>query len=331
MITEKEKEAYVNMLKQCASPNREEAYTAQAEFAQALVTPLRQGVLAGDITDGIFERDTTGGTEYPLDLLAPGEEDEFVAYTLPNQGRLPERNVEGDYVRIPTFRVGNSIDWLLKYARDGHINVVNRALTVFEGGFTKKINDDAWHTLITAGVDRNIVVYDADAAAGFFTKRLATLMATVMRRNAGGNTTSIRKGRLTDMWISPEGIEDMRNWNLDQIDETTRREIYVAGDGSSVLTSIFGIRLHELMELGEGQQYQLFFTNALAASLQASDLELVVGLDLSNRDSFIMPVTQEMEMFDDPALHREQRMGYYGWMECGYAVLDSRRVVVGSF
>jgi len=83
----------------------------------------------------------------------------------------------------------------------------------------KKINDDCWHTILAAGVDRNILVYDNDAAAGQFTKRLVSLLKIVMRRNAGGNSASLKRGQLTDVYLSPEGVEDMRNWGIDQIDE----------------------------------------------------------------------------------------------------------------
>ena len=33
-------------------------------------------------------------------------------------------------------------------------------------GRSKKMNDDGWHTILAAGVDRNILVYDGDATAG---------------------------------------------------------------------------------------------------------------------------------------------------------------------
>jgi len=71
---------------------------------------------------------------------------------------------------------------------------------------------------LAAGVDRNILVYDADAAAGQFTKRLISLLKVVMRRNAGGNSASIKRGTLTDLYLSPEGLEDIRNWGVDQAD-----------------------------------------------------------------------------------------------------------------
>ena len=194
------------------------------------------------------------------------------------------------------------------------------------------MNDDGWHTLLAAGVDRNILVYDADASAGQFTKRLISLMKTVMRRNGGGNTGSLNRGRLTDAYLSPEALEDIRNWGIDQVDEVTRREIYLAGDDGAAITRVFGVNLHDMDEIGESQEYQVFFTDQLGGSLgPSSDVELVVGLDLSANDSFIMPIKQDIQIFEDDSLHRQQRAGFYGWAELGFAVLDNRRILLGSF
>jgi hypothetical protein len=319
------------LLKKSGSMDYEVSVAAVRELAVALQTPLRAGVLSGDITDGIFERVSLapGATsEFPLDFIAPGTEKNYVAYTIPNHGYIPERHVEGDYVMVPTYDIGSAIDWLLKYARDARWDIVSRAMQVLEASFVKKINDDAWHTLLTAGVDRNIVVYDSAASAGQFTKRLVSLMKTVMRRNGGGNSTSINRGKLTDLYISPEAMEDIRDWGVDQVDEVTRREIFVAPDGS--FNRIFSVNLHDLDELGEDQEYQLYFSNTLSGSLASGDVELVVGLDRSNNDSFVMPVRAEVQVFDDPALHRKRRAGFYGWGEYGFAVLDNRRVLLGS-
>jgi GDPmannose 4,6-dehydratase len=48
----------------------------------------------------------------------------------------------------------------------------DRVMEVMRSQFTKKMNDDGWHTLISAGVDRNILIYDDDAAASTFSKRV---------------------------------------------------------------------------------------------------------------------------------------------------------------
>ena len=320
-----------DLLIRSGSLNKEEALTANHEFAKALELPLRQGVLSGNILDNIFEPiqlAQSATPEFPLDFLDPGTEKDFVAYTIPNHGYIPQRHVEGDYVMVPTYDIGASIDYLLKYARDARWDVVGRAMEVLEAQFVKKMNDDGWHTLLAAGVDRNIVVYDSDADNGLFTKRLVSLMKTVMRRNGGGNSASLNRGMLTDLYVSPEAMEDIRNWGLDQVDEVTRREIYTAADGS--INRVFGINLHDRDELGEGQQYQLFYSNILGGTLPTGKVELVVGLDLRRRDSFIMPVRQEVQIFEDDTLHRQKRAGFYGWAEQGFAVLDNRRVLLGA-
>jgi hypothetical protein len=322
------------LLVQAGSNVEAESRAANQELAVAVQTPLREGILNGDITDGIFETfnipaGPSSSVEWPLDLLSPGTEKDFVAYTIPNHGRIAEKHVEGDYVMIPTYEIGSSIDMLLKYAKNARWDVAGRAMEVLQGSFVKKINDDSWHTLLSAGVDRNILVFDADANAGQFTKRLVSLMKTVMRRNGGGNSTSQNRSKLTDLYLSPEAMEDIRNWGIDQIDEQTRREIWLAEDGS--VNRIWGVNLHDLDEFGEGQEYQLFYSNELLGGLPSGDVEIVVGLDRSKRDSFVMPITMPLEIFDDSAsLHRQRRMGWYGWTGFGLGVLDGRRVILGS-
>ena len=154
-------------------------------------------------------------------------------------------------------------------------------------------------------------------------------MKTVMRRNGGGNSASNNRGLLTDLYVSPESMEDIRSWGIDQLDEVTRREVYTAADGT--LNRVFGVNLHDLDELGEGQEYQLYYgTDGLGGTMPSGKNEIVVGLDLRKRDSFIMPVRDQVQIFEDDTLHRQKRAGFYGWGEQGFAVLDNRRVLLGA-
>ncbi len=333
MSIERPTDEFIGLLKQSGDADRAVALQAQREIAKALETPLRKGVLFGDVVRGIYEAmplEPGASPEFPLDLLAPGTEVDHIAFTNPGNGRIPERHVEGDYVMINTYGITSSIDFLLKFAREANWGVVSRAMQVLESSFVKKINDDGWHTLLAAAVDRNILVYDGDAGAGQFTKRLVSLMKTVMRRNGGGNSVTA-PGRLTDMYMSPEAIEDIRNWGVDQLDDVSRREIYTASDDGPQLTRVFGVNLHDLFEFGDGQEYQEYFVNDLGGSIETSDVELVIGIDQSANDSFVMPVKKTVEIFEDPTLHRMQRQGYYGWAELGFGVLDNRRIIAGSF
>lgn len=306
---------------------------AMAFIAKAIEEPLRQAIFSGDITDNIFEvvqalpGDTT--FEMELDPIAPGTEDDWAAFTIPTHGYIPNRHLEGDYVQIPLFEIGNAADWDLRLARKARMDIVARATEAVMSGFVKKINDDAWNTLIAAGYDRNIVVSDTDkVAAGQFTKRLVVLMKVVMVRNGGGNSNSMNRSRLTDLYMSEEAMADIATWNVDQIDEITRREIFTSEDGR--LSRIFGVNLHPMTELGEGQEYQLYYTSTLGGSMPGSDVEIVVGLDRTRNDSFIMPVDEQVQVFTDDNMHRHRGAGIYGWSSQGFGVMNSGRVLLGS-
>lgn len=309
------------------------AIDAQRFMAKAMENPLRQGIFSGDILEGIFApKDFTDGRpiEFPLDIYAPGSEKDHVAYTIPNQGYIPSRIVEGGRVTVPTYRIGSSIGTHLHFLEHANWDIVSRMGQILEAGFVKKLNDDGFHTLITAGVDRNIGVFDSDAPAGTFTKRLVSLMKTVMRRNGGGNSTSVGRRNLSDVYMSPEAIEDIRNWNVDQVDDLTRREIMISQDGEG-LSRIYNVLLHTLDELGVGQEYQLFFANELSGTMGSSDEEIVIGLDRGPSAAFLMPVRKPVEVFEDPTVHRSQRIEWYGWTSCGFAVLENRNILIGSF
>lgn len=321
------------LLKATVVADREVSKAARIELAKALELPLRQGLFPGNIVNGIFEqiKFEYGQTiEFPVDFIAPGTEKEYVAFTVPGFGKLPDKFVEGDYVTIPTYEIGGTMSLTMKYARDARWDVVGRMMEALEAQVVKKMNDDAWHLLIATAADRNIMIYDSNANSGQFTKRLISLGKTVMRRNGGGNSTSINRGRLTDIFISPEGTEDMRNWGLDQIDEVTRREIYLADDNSDSVSRVFSVNLHSMDEIGEGQEYQNYFLNELNGTLIAGDLELLIGLDLSKNDSFINPVREDFHIIENEMAAIQRAINYFGIADVGWGCLDNRRVVALS-
>lgn len=337
----------ITALRRMASGNTNEREVAQKAFATALNFPLRQGVFDRDNLGDIYEKHILAPgaqANYPLDFVQPGREDEFVAVTLPKSGRIPEKHVEGDELWVPTFRITNAIDWDIKYAEEARFDVIMRAIRVYEAGFVRKINSDGWRTILSSADARGLIVTAGGlapftgstvvptAAAGQLTKELVSRMKTAMKRGAGGNMQS-NVGHLTDLYLSTEAMEDIRAWDVDEIDEFTRRQIFVSNEYG--LAKIYGVVLHEMTEFGEGQEYQVYLTSTLGRALPSVDgtarKEWVVGLDLSTTDSFTMPIRKELETYEDPALYRQQRQGLFGWLEVGFACCDSRRVLLGSF
>lgn len=330
----------MNALLKKSADFRDQAGAMQAahEVAKALTEsmPIQQGVLYGDILGNIFQPiDLTDGSlpEFQLDVMAPGTEKDFSAYTVPGLGRIPERSVESDVVMVNVYEVDNAIDWPLQFSENARWDVAARNIQILEGGFVLKANIDGWHLLIRGGAGRNLVVYDDLATAGIFSGRLVTLGQETMRRRAGGNSTSLNRGRMTDLYVSPEGRGDVRSWNLTQLDDLTRRLVFTAStpDGADGLPQLYGTNLHDLDELGVDQDFQKFYTNTLGGTFPGSKLELAIGLDLLNKDSFVNPIRKPVEIFPDELMHRQRRAGYYGWMTHGFGLLDARRVMLLAF
>lgn len=322
----------VDLLKRSGDSNKAVSLPAMAELAKAIELPLREGIMAGPVFEDVFEAYPLApgaSNDWPLHFLTPGTEKDYVAYTIPSHGRLPDRKIEGDYVTIPTYEIGAAIDWNAKYQRDAKWPVVEAARDNLNSQFTKKLNDDKAHVIISAGFDRNIMVFDSDAGVSQFTKRLVSLMKLVMARNGGGNSSSINKFELTDLYLSLEGMEDIRNWNVDQIDEVTRREIFTSPDGA--LNRIYSVNLRPLHELGENQEYQLFYNQNLGGALPTGDAEIVIGLDLSRSRSFVMPVRENLTIEADDSRRRSREVGLFGHMEFGLGVMDNRALILGSF
>ena len=335
MYTEAQKKQYEQVVKDMASRDIEIASAAGKKVAQAVEEPIRKVLLSGDIISGIFTPDTSYENKshvvYMLDLLVPNQERDFYAYVLPKHGTLPERRVESDYLMVPTYRIGNAIDAEHTFIEDANWNVISRMMEILEAGLVKKINDDGWQTIISAATDRNVMIYDQNASAGQFTPTLVTLMKTFMRRNGGGNSATMNRSKLTDLYVSPEAMDDIRSWNLELVADNVRANIYYSPDDGNEIVRIFGVNIHDLDELGEGQEYQNYFSTSLGGSMQGTDTEIVVGLDLSRKESvFVQPIKKALRMFEDNTKHRQGLFGIYANLQMGLSCLDSRATLLGS-
>lgn len=321
----------LDLLRRGGSSNPEEALAAQREMAQAVDVPLRKQNLAGSILGNIFtsEKFELGQSiEYPVDLLAPGMEKEFVAYAVPGHGKLPQRFLSGDYIMVPVYRVGNAINWPLRFLRAARWAVYARLMEIYEAGYVKKDNNDGFATLLTAAANRNIVVVDANAGNGRLTLKLITLMQQEMRRQAGGNSASLVQAQLTDLYMSIEALEDMRSWTLADVSEGVRDNI--ANSAKGYVGRLYDTNLHSLYEFGVGQEFQNFYTNDLGGAMGSGDVEILLGLDLGDNSSFVNPVREPLKTYVDDLLFREDLGGVYGRKEHGFAVLDNRKVLLGS-
>jgi hypothetical protein len=156
-------------------------------------------------------------------------------------------------------------------------------------------------------------------------------MKIAMLRNGGGNNSSMNKFQLTDLFVSPEAAADIESFTSTEISDINRAQVEL--DPLGMIKRLMGVNVHVLTELGENQEYNTYFTNAssLAGSLQASDVELVVGLDLSKPGTFVSPVRGTgLEVYPDDNLLRNNEAGLFCSVELSYGVLDSRCILLAS-
>ena len=100
------------------------------------------------------------------------------------------------------------------------------------------------------------------------------------------------------------------------------------------MPNFFGVALQEVWQLGPGRQFTDIYSG-LAGGFTGARTDLVVALN-TNRDSLLKVVAVDSEsgseftlLADDQYSIRQQKIGYYGSLEEGRVVLDSR-VVLGT-
>ena len=325
----------VDIMKRAGSNDPDIAKPAQRLFGKAISLPLNEALLAGDILDGLFQTvNLTNGEalEDPLDVLNPNEEEDFIAWVCPDQGRIPERQVSSDYIALKTYKIANSIDMNLRVIRDANWDVFARALQVMQAGFVMKMNVDGWRVLLASAESRGLEVIDTAATQGFMSRRLFSLMNIEMRRN-GGRFTHLNRRMMTHMFMSPEAMEDIRLWDVTEVDEITRRELYLTESQS--LASLGRTILVDLDEFGVGETHNDYYLNLKGnptpgfGTVANPKEELVVGVDLRN-PPFVMPVREALMVTQDDNMHRFQKAGWYGWFESGFAALDNRYLLAGA-
>lgn len=336
-----------------ASANQDESKRAFEEFCAAIKTPILQEIKYQSVARELFASEML---EPGAQAVYPVADDfEVPVWVLPGLGYAAQNLVEGvgEDVYIPTFRIMDSADWKIDYAIQSRVDIAQRAVKKLAGAIAEYEEESAWRVLAPAVTTnfaatgllkaRNAPIFEVDSAksgAGYLSKELINSMIVGMERVGR---------RLTDIWLAPEDMADVREWTDTDIDPTTRREVFQA----SGMSGIWGIRFHVLPHLGakgkfnindSTSSYGLFLDSGGAYNDYTVDNGNVVdsngnittagetqiwGFDMTANDSLVMPIREEFQTWEDPTLHRRQKQGIYGWENVGFGALDSRMMCLG--
>lgn len=333
------------------TPEGDLAYHA---FAASATKPILQKLEQISYMRQLFRVERLGPGQQPIYPL-PDEFDSPV-WVLPALGRYAEDTLEfmADEVSIRTFVVQAAKDWLIRYAREGRVDVAVRAQQAVAKALAAYEEEAGWRVIIPAATSafdgagilgpRPAPIYEmpaGDPASGYFSKELINRMIIGMKRLGR---------KLTELWVSPEDLADIREWSSTDVDDTTRNTIFQAAG----LGSIWGIQLREVDVLGVRGQYNIndkdsefgpfkgsaslnkFNDYAIThgnlvdsnGNLQTAGETQIYGFDTSDI-SLVMPIKQEYQAMDDITLLRRQKQGFFGHMEFGMACLDARFISVG--
>lgn len=130
-----------------------------------------------------------------------------------------------------------------------------------------RYNDDMVKEMIKAGIERNVIVYDAKADVGEFTPRLVALMKVVTRQLAKMELEDI--GVLESIIMSPEAHACTETWH------PVATSVHKDAKGNVVGFGNIKFIVHD--DLGHLSKFQVY-CEEIDGTMAPSDNEIVIGV-----------------------------------------------------
>jgi len=359
----------VELVKAMGSSNKVQALEAQDAFAAFIAPVIQEVLLQAGTAAAIYEDmsyDEDDSPSIPVDLYYGEPEGTFSVWQQTVAGGLPTQQI-GSFqeIKVSTYPLDSAISFDKRYVRKCRLDVVARGLERLSNDVLIKQERNAWYVVLKMLADAETKtgtggatskhVFRAGTAGTFLLDDVNKAMTLLKRLNASYNFSSPigNEGRgLTDLYVSPEIMEQVRGFAYNPVNtkqaalgttsipltDSQRERIYSAAG----MSEIFGVTLHELLELGVGRKYNVLFSEIATAGSKtygsgagtafgAND-QILVGLDRSRR-SFIRTLAVNAETGgsfnlrpDDQFLARSGKVGFYGGLEEGRVGLDARAV-----
>jgi hypothetical protein len=294
-------------------------------------------------------------------------EDYITVYSQSAAGGLPQNQVlpTVSEMKIHTYTLDSALSFDKRYAAKSRMDVVSKTFTRLAQEILFKQEKTSANLLLgslaNATTNGKKHVQRANTNGRFLLADLNELFTLAKRINTSwlGGTPESRSGRgLTDLIVSPEVVQELRSMAYNPINTkgapaggTLNNGITVPEDmrsaifNSAGIPEFYGVSIMEINELGRGQRFNSVFdavageTNyanvgsTATGAFNGANEEIIIGLDRS-RDSLVRAVAVDSEngsefslTADDQYSLRQNKIGYFGSMEEGRMVLDTRALV----
>lgn len=344
-----------------------EAQVALAEFIGPVLAEVINNAptLSNLFTTLQFNADDN--PSIPLDLYYDvNAEDYITVYSQSAAGGLPQNQVlpTVSEMKIHTYTLDSALSFDKRYAAKSRLDVISKTFTRLAQEILLKQEKTSANLLLgalaNAQTNGKKHVQRAGETSRFKLADLNELFTLAKRINTSwlGGTPEARQGRgLTDLIVSPEVVQELRAMAYNPIntkgggssnailtDIAAPDDMRTAIYNSAGIPEFYGVSIMEINELGRGQRFNSIFNTVAgdtpylkadgsgSAAFGDND-EIIIGLD-RGRESLIRAVAVDSEngsefslTADDQYSVRQKKIGYFGSMEEGRMVLDTRALV----
>lgn len=357
-ITLKRTPEQVELIKAMASKNRAVAYEAQAALADFIGPVLAEVINNAPTLSNLFttlQFNSEDNPSIPLDLYYDITDEDYIqVYSQSVAGGLPQNQVlpTSSEMKITTYSLDSALSFDRRYAAKSRMDVISKTFTRMAQEILLKQEKTSANlilsSLASASTNGSSHVIRAGTNGRLLLDDLNRLFTLAKRINTSFNkgTPLNRSSRgITDLLVSPEIVQELRSMAYNPINtkgtvtnipapDSMRTDIY----NSAGIPEFYGVSIMEMNELGAGQKFNTIFdtvantTQYGGVAFGTSD-EILIGIDRS-RESLIRAVATDSDngsefnlTADDQFSVRQSKIGYFGSLEEGRMVLDTRALV----
>ena len=373
-ITLKRTPEQIELIQAMGSKNRDTAYEAQVALAEFIGPVINEVVNNAPTLSNLFtplQFNADDNPSIPLDIYYDVSDEDYInVYSTHAPGGLPTNQVTPTHseMKIATYKLDTAVSFDKKYASRSRLDVVSKTFTRAAQEILLKQERTSGNLLLGALASGSTTVngtatkhtIQSHRANQFILDDLNALLtrAKMIRPSWAGGTPVGGNAGITDIIVSPETVEDLREMAYNPINTRAVDGTVAVADKGSVIAApdsvrapmyqsagipeFYGISVMEIHELGPNSKFQKIW-NVLdsssvdnnpnggdtAATVDDGD-DLVLGIDRS-RDAFVRAVAVDGEtgsefalVADDQYSIRQAKVGWFGSVEEGRVCLDDR-------
>jgi hypothetical protein len=375
-ITLKRTQEQIELIQAMGSKNRDTAYEAQVALAEFIGPVINEVVSNAPTLSNLFtplQYNADDNPSIPLDVYYDISDEDYInVYSTNSPGGLPTNQVTPTHseMKLMTYKLDTAISFDKKYASRSRLDVVSKSFTRAAQEILLKQERTSGNLLLGALAGATTTVngtskkhtIQANQANRFLLDDLNAMMtlAKRIRPSWAGGTPVAGSAGLTDIIVSPETVEDLREMAYNPINTrdadgavaASADNLIAAPDAvraplfqSAGIPEFYGVSVMEIHELGPNSKFQKIFNvldnssidnnpnGGRSAQTVGDDDDLVLGIDRS-RDAFVRAIAVDQEtgsefnlVADDQYSIRQAKVGWFGSIEEGRVVLDDRAIV----